>query len=108
MKEKVLVDVFRRKVTERVAEFFRVNGEYVVYVNSNTINFPVVIGDIEKWVEVTVKVAKGTKDEEYEGYSRREDYSLKCAEKEAKAKANAEKKAKKIECDKKRREKKED
>lgn len=108
MKEKVLVDVFRREMTEKVAQFFANNGEDIGYVNSNTINFPVVIGDIEKWVEVTVKVPKGTKDEEYEGYSRREDYSLKCAEKEAKAKANAEKKAKKIERDKKRREKKED
>ena len=64
MKEKVLVDVFRREMTEKVAQFFATNGEDVGYVNSNTINFPVLIGDIEKWVEVTIKVPKGTKDEE--------------------------------------------
>lgn len=104
MKEKVAIDVFRRKVTERVAEFFRVNGEDVGYVNSNVVNFPVIIDDMEKWVEVTIKVPKGTKDEEYEGYSRREDYALKCKEKEEKAKKNAEAKAKKIARDKKRRE----
>lgn len=105
MKEKVLIDVFRRELTESVKGYFESKGEDVGYVNSNTINFPCIIGDMEKWVEVTVKIPKGTKDEEYEGYSRREDYALKVAEKEAKAKANAEKKAKKIERDKKRREK---
>ena len=108
MKEKVLVDVFRREMTEKVAQFFATNGEDVGYVNSNTINFPVVIGDIEKWVEVTIKVPKGTKDEEYDGYGRREDYTIKLQERADKARKSAEAKAKKIARDKARREKEEE
>ena len=108
MKEKALIDSFRREMTEKVAQWLTANGEDVGYINSNKLNFPVLIGELEKWVEIEVKVPKGTKDEEYEGYSRRDDYKLKCAEKEEKAKKKAEEKSKKIERDKKRREKKED
>ena len=68
-------------------------------IASNSFNFPVVADDGEEgWVEIVVKVPKGTKDEEYDGYSRREQYDLECKEKAekkaAKEKAAAEKKAK--------------
>lgn len=75
-------------------------------IASNSFNFPVVAADGEEgWVEIVVKVPKGTKDEEYDGYGRRESYLLDLQEKaEKKAKAE-EAKAKKIAKDKARREK---
>jgi len=75
-------------------------------IASNTFNFPVVANDGEEgWVEIVVKVPKGTKDEEYDGYGRRQQYELECKEKaEKKAKAE-EAKAKKIAKDKAKREK---
>lgn len=75
-------------------------------IASNTFNFPVVADDGEEgWVEIVVKVPKGTKDEEYDGYARREQYEIDLKEKaEKKAKAE-EAKAKKIAKDKARREK---
>lgn len=74
-------------------------GEDCGMIASNSFNFPVVADDGEEgWVEIVVKVPKGTKDEEYDGYGRREQYSLDCEEKAAKKaekeKAAAEKKAK--------------
>ena len=75
-------------------------------IASGTFNFPVVADDGEEgWIEIVVKVPKGTKDEEYDGYARREDYSIKLREREEKARKSAEAKAKKIARDKARREK---
>ena len=75
-------------------------------IASNIFNFPVVADDGEEgWVEIVVKVPKGTKDEEYDGYGRRQQYEIECQEKaEKKAKAD-EAKAKKIAKDKAKREK---
>lgn len=75
-------------------------------IASNSFNFPVVADDGEEgWVEIVVKVPKGTKDEEYDGYGRRQSYALDLQEKtEKKAKAE-EAKAKKIAKDKAKREK---
>lgn len=75
-------------------------------IASNSFNFPVVADDGEEgWVEIVVKVPKGTKDEEYDGYGRRQSYALDLQEKaEKKAKAE-EVKAKKIAKDKAKREK---
>lgn len=76
-------------------DFFTERGEDVGMVASNTINLPTVIDGEECWVEVTVKVPKGTKDEEYDGYGRREDYTINLEEKADKAaKKEAEKAAK--------------
>lgn len=76
------------------------------FIASNTFNFPVVAEDGEEgWVEVVVKVPKGTKDEEYDGYGRREQYELDLKEKAEKKAAAEEAKAKKIAKDKARREK---
>lgn len=61
-------------------------------IASNSFNFPIVAADGEEgWVEIIVKVPKGTKDEEYDGYGRREQYELDLKEK-AERKAKAEKK----------------
>lgn len=75
------------------------------FIASNSFNFPVVAEDGEEgWVEIVVKVPKGTKDEEYDGYGRRQQYELDLKEKaEKKAKAE-ETKAKKIAKDKAKKE----
>ena len=90
------------------ADYLAQKGEDIGLINSNTLNFPIVTSDGEEgWVEIVVKVPKGTKDEDYDGYSRREQYAIDCkAKAEKKAKAE-EAKAKKIAKDKARREKSE-
>jgi len=76
--------------------------EDVGMIASNAINLPFVTEDGEEgWVEITVKVPKESGDE---GYGKREEYTMKCAEREAKAKEKAEAKARKIERDKAERE----
>lgn len=76
-------------------DFFTERGEDVGMVASNVFNLPTVIDGEECWVEVSVKVPKGTKDEEYDGYGRREDYTISLEEKADKAaKKEAEKAAK--------------
>lgn len=77
--------------------------EDVGMVSSNSFNFPVVEDGEEGWVEIVVKV---TKDGGDDGYLKRDEYKMKCAEKAEKAKVAAEKKAKKIARDKKLREEK--
>ena len=73
-------------------------AEDIGQIASNSFNFPVVAEDGEEgWVEVIIKVPKEGGDE---GFDKREEYKLKCAEKVEKARANAEKKTKKIERDK--------
>lgn len=76
-------------------DFFTERGEDVGMVASNVFNLPTVIDGEECWIEVSVKVPKGTKDEEYDGYGRREDYTISLEEKADKAaKKEAEKAAK--------------
>lgn len=76
--------------------------EDVGIIASNAINFPIVTDDGEEgWVEITIKIPKEYGDE---GFDKREEYRLKCEEREAKAKEAAEKKARKIERDKAERE----
>lgn len=77
-------------------------------IASNTFNFPVVADDGEEgWVEIVVKVPKGTKDEEYDGYGRREQYEIDLKEKAEKQAEAAKKKAAKIAKDEAKRTKKE-
>lgn len=83
-------------ITKALAE------EDVGMIASNAINLPFVTEDGEEgWVEITVKVPKEAGDE---GYGKREEYAMKCSEREAKAKEKAEAKARKIERDKAERE----
>lgn len=100
-------NVIRSRVVKAVMAYFVEANEDCGMIASNSFNFPIVAEDGEEgWVEVVVKVPKGTKDEEYDGYGRREQYEIDLKEKaEKKAKAE-EAKAKKIAKDKARREKK--
>lgn len=74
------------------------DSEDIGQIASNSFNFPVVAEDGEEgWVEVVIKVPKDDGDD---GFGKRTEYELKCAEKVEKDKAKAEAKAKKIERDK--------
>lgn len=99
-------NAIRARIVRALDDYFDKCGEDIGTIASNTLNFPVVAEDGEEgWVEIVVKVPKGTKDEEYDGYGRRQQYEIECAEKaEKKAKAD-EAKAKKIAKDKAKREK---
>lgn len=80
--------------------------EDVLRVDSNKIAIPVVDCEGEdNWVIFTVTVPTGSRDGDiYDGYSEAESYAMKSAEKEAKAKEAAVKKAAKIARDQKMRE----
>ena len=92
---KVLNEEIKVRFLDGVAEHLTQVGEEVLRVGSNEIALPVVDEDgNEKWLVLTFKVPTGTRDGDvYDGYSMAEDYQMKCAEKEAKAKAKAEKAA---------------
>lgn len=91
----------RARVVEGVLAYFVEANEDCGMIASNSFNFPVVEDGEEGWVEIVVKV---TKDDGDDGYAKRDEYRMKCEEREAKAKERAEAKAKKIERDKKARE----
>ena len=96
---KVEREMLRTKYVDMLFELLTYNNEEVLRVKSNEIAFPVVgCEDNEDWVVVTVKVPTGANKgmEPYDGYSEAESYELKLKEKSEKAKANAEKKAKKM------------
>ena len=81
----------------------------VLRVASNKIALPVLDSENdEKFILITISVPTVTRDdnEPYDGYAEAESYSLKCAQKEQKKRAAAEKKAQKIARDKEAREKK--
>lgn len=105
---KVLNDKLREKYLTTVTEMFTEHQEEVLRTSSNEIAIPCLDEEgNEKFIVVTVKVPTGTRDgDAYDGYSMAEEYSMKCKAKEVKAKEDAEKKAKKIERDKKLREEK--
>ena len=88
---------FLKDVTEHLSHV----GEEVLRVGSNEIALPVVDTEgEERWLVLTFKVPTGSRDgEEYDGYSMKEDYEMKLAEKAAKAEEAARKKAEKIKKD---------
>ena len=99
----ILIDFLSTKKDENGED----DGEEVLRVGSNVIAFPVVDENGEdEFIEITVKVPLGTKDEAYDGYARQEEYLMKEKEKKEKAKEKAKAKAEKIERDKKLREQK--
>ena len=78
------------------------DGEDVGQIASNSFNFPIVADDGEEgWVEIVIKVPKESGDE---GFDKREEWRIKCADKAIKAQAKADEKAKKIAKDKAKRE----
>lgn len=96
---KVERELIRNEYVNAVAEFLSLKGEEVLRVKSNEIAIPVVgCENNEDFLVVTFKVPTGANKgrEPYDGYSEAESYKLKLKERAEKAKANAEKKAKKI------------
>ena len=99
---KQLDEEIKVRFLEGVTEHLSNVGEEVLRVGSNEIALPVVDTEgEERWLVLTFKVPTGSRDgEAYDGYSMKEDYEMKLAEKAAKA----EEKAKKAEKDKAKRE----
>lgn len=94
-----VANVVRERYLDAIMSYF--TDEDIGRIASNSFNFPIVEDGEEGWVEIVVKV---TKDDGDDGYAKRDEYRMKCEEREAKAKERAEAKAKKIERDKKARE----
>ena len=96
---KVERELIRNEFLTLVSDFLATHGEEVLRVKSNEIAIPVVgCEDNEDFLVVTFKVPTGANKglEPYDGYAEAESYELKLKEKSEKAKANAEKKAKKM------------
>ena len=98
-------DALRAEYLAKLIEKFK-DDEDVLRTGTGEIAFPVVDEEGEdNWVVITVKIPVGSRDGEvYDGYSMAEDYTMKTAAKEEKAKEAAAKKAKKAERDAKARE----
>ena len=99
---KQLDEEIKVRFLEGVSEHLENAGEEVLRVGSNELALPVVDSNgEERWLVVTFKVPTGSREgDAYDGYSMKEDYEMKLAEKAAKA----EEKAKKAEKDKAKRE----
>lgn len=98
MSKKVTNDALRAQYVAKVIEMFGAADEEVLIVGSNEIAIPCVDAEGEdSYVTITVKVPTGSRDgEPYDGYAMAQDYQMKQADKEAKAKKAAEEKARKI------------
>ena len=99
---KQLDEEIKVRFLEGVSEHLSNVGEEVLRVGSNELALPVVDSEgEERWLVLTFKVPTGTREgDAYDGYSMKQDYEMKLAEKAAKA----EEKAKKAEKDKAKRE----
>lgn len=106
--QKVLNEKLRERFLGIVCEILKEKDEEVLRTGSNEIAIPCLDEEgNEKFIVLTIKVPTGSRDgEAYDGYSMAEEFEIKQKLKAEKAKENAEKKAKKIERDKKLREQK--
>lgn len=87
----------RARVIEAIMAYFVEADEDCGMIASNSFNFPICEDGEEGWVEVVVKIPKDTDDGD-DGYAKREEYELKCAERATKqAKKDAEKAKKEAE-----------
>jgi hypothetical protein len=88
---KQLDEEIKVRFLEGVSEHLENAGEEVLRVGSNEIALPVVdTNGEERWLVVTFKVPTGSRDgDAYDGYSMKEDYEMKLADKAAKAEAKA-------------------
>ena len=104
--KKSLHDALRADYIKRVSDFLAEAGEEVLVTGSNEIALPCVDTEgNDEFIVITFKVPTGSRDgDAYDGYSMAEDFAMKSAEKAEKAKVAAEKKAKKMEADRKARE----
>ena len=98
-------EALRAQFVELVSKMMADHGEDVLRVKSNEIAIPCVDKDgDDNWVVITIKVPSGSRDgDAYDGYGEAESYQMKVKEKAEKDKENAEKKARKIAADEKRR-----
>lgn len=96
-------ELIRTEYLNTITDYLHSIDEEVLMVKSNEIAIPVVgCEGNEDFLVITFKVPTGANKglEPYDGYAMAEDFEIKCKQKMEKAKANAEKKAKKIERDK--------
>ena len=86
---KQLDEEIKVRFLEGVSEHLESVGEEVLRVGSNELALPVVDSNgEERWLVVTFKVPTGSREgDAYDGYSMKEDYEMKLAEKAAKAEA---------------------
>ena len=91
-------EALRAQYIELLTKLLTDSGEEVLRVKSNEIALPVVDRDgDDSYVVITLKVPTGSRDgDPYDGYGEAESYAMACKQKAEKAKADAEKKAKKI------------
>lgn len=82
----------RARVIEAIMAYFVEADEDCGMIASNSFNFPICEDGEEGWVEIVVKIPKEIDDGD-DGYSKREDYQIKCEAKVAKQ-AEKERKAK--------------
>lgn len=101
-------NLLRAETLERLITFFTAENEEVLKTAAGEICFPVVDENGEdKFVQVVVKIPKGSRDgEPFDGYGLADDFTLKRVEKEEKAKKAAAKKAAKVKRDEEMRRKK--
>lgn len=106
--QKVLNEKLREKFLEIVGEVLKEKDEEVLRTGSNEIAVPCLDEEgNEKFVVLTIKVPTGSRDgDAYDGYAMAQEFEIKQRLKAIKAKETTEKKAKKIERDKKMREQK--
>ena len=104
--KKSLHEALRNSFLSDFTEFLTARGDEVLRTKSGEIAIPCVDSEgNDEWVTITFKVPTGSRDgEPYDGYGEAESFAMHTAEKAEKAKAVAEKKAKKIEADRKARE----
>lgn len=111
MTRKELRNELKTIYVEKVSDFFSGIGEEVLRTKQHEIAIPVVDKEgNEDFIKITIAIPTGSNNgtEPYDGYSVAEEYRMKTEEKERKAKEKATAKAKKIERDRKYREKKEE
>lgn len=107
--KKQLHEGIRNKYLALITDYLTAEGEEVLKVKSNEIAIPCLDEEgNEEFIVLTFKVPTGSRDdgEAYDGYGVAEQYAESVVAKEEKAKAEAEKKAKKIARDKAMREQK--
>lgn len=107
--KKQLHEGIRNKYLALITDYLTAEGEEVLKVKSNEIAVPCLDEEgNEEFIVLTFKVPTGSRDdgEAYDGYGVAEQYAESVVAKEEKAKAEAEKKAKKIARDKAMREQK--
>lgn len=99
----------RETILKDITEYLTNKGEEVLQIKSNEICFPCVDEKGGEWfARIKVEIPTGSREdkEPFDGYALAEDYRATTAEKDKKAKENAEKKQKKIKRDEEYRRKK--